>query len=85
MWWTRLCVLCFLVGCGSGEDSAPKGAAGNEEVAEECVPSESCCKDCADSQACGDTCISRDNECTAEPGCACDAVDVCEEDSGDGG
>lgn len=84
MRWPRLCVLCLLIGCGGDEDPNPKGSAGGADsapAAAECTPSELCCKVCADSQVCGDTCISRDNECTAEPGCACDAADVCPEDT----
>ena len=32
-----------------------------------------CCKFCRKGKACGNTCISRDKNCTVVPGCACDA------------
>ena len=37
---------------------------------------EVCCKVCHKGKACGDTCIARDKECTAEPGCACDGEEL---------
>ena len=30
-----------------------------------------CCKTCTKGKACGDTCISKDYECTKPSGCAC--------------
>ena len=84
MTWTRLLLFCFLMGCGSDDDTPQKGSAGGEtEVVEDCVPAESCCKVCAESQPCGDTCIAADRECSTAPGCACDISVVCAEDSGD--
>lgn len=32
----------------------------------------SCCKVCSKGKACGDSCISRDRQCTKGGGCACD-------------
>ena len=84
MTWTRLMLFCFLMGCGSDDDTTQKGDAGGEtEEVEDCVPADSCCKVCAESQPCGDTCIAADRECSTEPGCACDISVVCVEDSGD--
>lgn len=83
MTWTHRLLFCLLIGCGNDEEPDPKGEAGEEEIVEECIPSDACCRVCAESQACGDACIASDLECSTEPGCACDAVDVCEEDSGE--
>ena len=74
----------WLLGCGQ-EDPGPM-MGGGTDTAPECTPAEDCCRVCTESQACGDACISNDNECSQEPGCACDAVDVCPEgDSGSSG
>jgi hypothetical protein len=46
----------------------------------ECIEESSCCKVCdgaSGSKACGDSCISGDNECHQDGGCACDSSDVC--------
>lgn len=32
-----------------------------------------CCKTCRKGKACGDSCISREKQCTTPPGCACDS------------
>lgn len=31
-----------------------------------------CCKTCHTGKACGDSCISKDDDCTKGAGCACD-------------
>ncbi|MBO86849.1 MAG: hypothetical protein CL927_15980 [Deltaproteobacteria bacterium] len=82
MTWTHRLLFCCLIGCGGDQEPEPKGTAEEEEVVEECIPADSCCMVCAESQACGNGCISADFECSQEPGCACDLVDVCEEDTG---
>lgn len=42
-----------------------------------CTPRHECCRVCSRSQACGDGCISRSKSCQRDPGCACDATNVC--------
>lgn len=38
----------------------------------EAVSDVACCKTCRKGHACGDSCISRERQCTMPPGCACD-------------
>ena len=59
----------FTDSCGA----APWNVNNEGEVEEPEEPGEECCKVCTNSQACGDSCISADATCNAEPGCACQA------------
>lgn len=34
-------------------------------------PARACCRTCSEGKACGDSCISKDKQCTKPPGCAC--------------
>lgn len=36
------------------------------------IPVQSCCKHCRKGKACGNTCISQNDECYKDAGCACD-------------
>ena len=67
----------WLLGCTTEATPAAKG---QDSQPPACTPADDCCRICAASQACGDACISNDNECSQDPGCACDAADVCPDD-----
>jgi hypothetical protein len=53
---------------------AQAGSAGGPRL-DQSTPTQAavCCKICRKGKACGNSCISRDKNCTKPPGCACDA------------
>ncbi|MEC7949469.1 MAG: hypothetical protein VX265_18015 [Myxococcota bacterium] len=80
-----LLVSAWLLGCTNKAPSPVVESDDPEPVP--CIPADDCCRICSASQACGDACITEDNECSQEPGCACDLEDVCpdEDTAGDSG
>lgn len=67
MWRWIVAAALAVAACEDGDDGSLIG----RMPVDTALPVTDCCKVCTDSQACGDSCISWDDECSADPGCAC--------------
>jgi hypothetical protein len=54
------------------------GDALGDVVLDECIPATQCCKICRKERACGNACVSANDACQVERGCACNAEEICD-------